>query len=76
MNWNNITENAEVKKLLKEKMELESKIRAIEPNALIMHELELLSIPSVVDCKHENEAMFQGDGFVYAECADCGKDLY
>jgi hypothetical protein len=50
MNWNNITKNEEVKKLLKEKMELESKIRAIEPNALIMHELELLSIPSVVDC--------------------------
>lgn len=26
-------------------------------------------------CKHENEQMRQGDGFVYVVCGDCGKDL-
>ena len=26
-------------------------------------------------CKHENEKMHQGDGFVYVTCKDCGTDL-
>ena len=29
----------------------------------------------VSNCKHENEQMHQGDGFVYVTCKDCGTDL-
>ncbi len=34
-----------------------------------------LSIQRVSNCKHENEQMHQGDGFVYVTCKDCGTDL-
>lgn len=34
-----------------------------------------LTIPVVVDCKHDNEIMRQGDGFVYSTCGDCGDEL-
>lgn len=34
-----------------------------------------LPIDGVIDCKHENEEMHQGDGFVYVTCKDCGEDL-
>jgi|LakMenEpi03Aug12_release.lakeMendotaPanAssembly.Ray.scaffolds.fasta_scaffold1868839_2 hypothetical protein len=27
------------------------------------------------NCQHENEKMWQGDGFVYVTCKDCGIDL-
>ena len=26
-------------------------------------------------CTHENEAQYQGDGFVFTVCGDCGEDL-
>lgn len=48
MDWTKITDNTEVKKLLKQRTEIENKIKAIDENALIMYELELLSIPRVV----------------------------
>jgi len=38
--------------------------------------LKLLGIADVNNCKHENEIMRQGDGFVYGVCGDCGEDLY
>jgi hypothetical protein len=34
-----------------------------------------LSIHIVSNCKHENEQMHQGDGFVYVTRKDCGTDL-
>jgi hypothetical protein len=37
--------------------------------------LKLLGIADVVDCKHDNEIMRQGDGFVYSTCGDCGDEL-
>jgi hypothetical protein len=37
---------------------------------------QLLNLFIVSNCKHENEIMRQGDGFVYGVCDDCGKDLY
>ena len=39
------------------------------------HLTEQLRIHDVSNCKHENEQMHQGDGFVYATCDDCGTDL-
>lgn len=36
---------------------------------------QALTIPDVVDCKHENEIMRQGNGFVYSTCGDCGDEL-
>ena len=29
----------------------------------------------IINCKHENELMRQGDGFVYVVCEDCGINL-
>lgn len=46
--------------------EIMDKAKAMSQNESISH---------VVDCKHENEKMHQGDGFVYVTCADCGEDL-
>ena len=37
--------------------------------------VKLFAIPVVVDCKHNNEIMRQGDGFVYSTCGDCGDEL-
>lgn len=57
MDWTKVTDNAEVIKLLKQRTEIENKIRAIDKNVLIMYELELLSMPSVVEqslCDCEN----------------------
>jgi hypothetical protein len=41
----------------------------------IKDKLKLFFIPDVVDCKHDNEIMRQGDGFVYSTCGDCGDEL-
>ena len=37
--------------------------------------LKQLTLTDVVDCKHDNEIMRQGDGFVYSTCGDCGDEL-
>ena len=26
-------------------------------------------------CKHENETLHQGNGFIYKTCTDCGEDI-
>jgi hypothetical protein len=75
IDYSKITDNPKVVELLKQRTEIENKIKAIDETALIMHELELLSLPDVVDCKHDNEIMRQGDGFVYSTCGDCGDEL-
>jgi hypothetical protein len=48
MDYSKITDNPEVIKLLKQRIELENKIKAIDENALIKHEIELLALPDVV----------------------------
>ena len=79
MDWTKITDNAEVIKLLKQRTDIENKIKAIDKNALIMHELELLSIPAVVG---RSEQLPCGDCENYAEwdngikwCSVCGTKL-
>ena len=42
IDWKNITENEEVIKLIKQREEIENKIRAIDKMALINYELEIL----------------------------------
>ena len=48
MDYSKITDNPKVIELLKQRIELENKIKAIDETALIKHELELLSLPDVV----------------------------
>ena len=48
IDYSKITDNPRVIELLKQRTEIENKIKAIDENALIMHELELLSLPDVV----------------------------
>ena len=45
MDYKEITENAEVIELLKQRKEIEDKIRKIDETALINYELKLLNIP-------------------------------
>jgi len=47
MNYKEITENAEVIKLLRLRKEIEDKIMSIDNTALINYELKLLNIPVV-----------------------------
>ena len=49
IDYSKITDNPKVVELLKQRTEIENKIKAIDETALIMHELELLSLPDVVD---------------------------
>ena len=48
MDYSNITDNPKVIELLKQRIKIENKIKAIDKTALIKHELELLSLPDVV----------------------------
>lgn len=43
--YSKITDNPEVIELLKQRIDLENKIKAIDETALIKHEIELLSLP-------------------------------
>ena len=47
IDYSKITNNSEVVKLLKQRLKLEAKIKALDPMALINHESELLSLPDV-----------------------------
>ena len=47
IDYSKITDNPKVIELLKQRIEIENKIKAIDETALIMHELELLSLPDV-----------------------------
>ena len=49
MDWTKITNNQRVISLLKQRQKIEKEIKAIDENALIMYELEVLSIPDVVN---------------------------
>jgi len=45
IDYSKITDNPKVIELLKQRTEIENKIKAIDETALIKHELELLSLP-------------------------------
>ena len=51
IDYSKITDNPRVIELLKQRTEIENKIKAIDETALIMHELELLSLPDVINAK-------------------------
>ena len=75
MNWTKITDNSEVKALLKERKDIENKIKAIDENALIMYELEVLNIPvdscwvRCSDCKYlKHEVRLGNPGGDIVEC--------
>ena len=51
IDYSKITDNPKVIELLKQRIELENKIKAIDETALIKHEIELLSLPDVVSSK-------------------------
>lgn len=53
IDYSKITNNSEVVKLLKQRLKLEAKIKALDPMALINHEIELLSLPDVGKIKPE-----------------------
>ena len=44
IDWKKVTNNKEVIKLIKQRNKIEEKIRAIDENALIKYELEILQI--------------------------------
>tara|TARA_B100000767_G_C19577151_1_gene455737 strand:+ start:397 stop:648 length:252 start_codon:yes stop_codon:yes gene_type:complete len=48
IDYSKITDNPKVIELLKQRIELENKIKAIDETALIKHEIELLSLPVVI----------------------------
>jgi hypothetical protein len=48
IDYSKITDNPKVIELLKQRIQIENKIKAIDKTALIKHELELLSLPDVV----------------------------
>ena len=52
---------------------LKGQIRELQTE--LTEQEQALTIPVVVDCKHDNEIMRQGDGFVYSTCGDCGDEL-
>lgn len=55
MDWDNITDNEEVKGLLIERIEIENKIRDIDENALIKYELKVLNIRDFIEIKLTRE---------------------
>jgi hypothetical protein len=62
IDYSKITDNPRVIELLKQRTEIENKIKAIDETALIKHELELLSLPdvgsSLPDLRECNQASF------------------
>ena len=79
IDYSKITDNPEVIELLKQRIELENKIKAIDGTALIKHELELLSLPVVVvpkgtlcdDWIHQERVKSNDDKY----CPLCGEKL-
>jgi hypothetical protein len=74
IDYSKITDNPKVVELLKQRTEIENKIKAIDETALIMHELELLSLPDVVVpkgtlCDHKWKKHNEDDIIKY--CSKC-----
>ena len=62
IDYSKITDNPKVIELLKQRIEIENKIKAIDETELIKHELELLSLPNVVStcCEPVGEGFYLG----------------
>jgi hypothetical protein len=76
IDYSKITDNPKVIELLKQRIEIENKIKAIDETALIKHELELLSLPYFVVpkgtlCCNEGDEIMTEDGSVI--CKVCKK---
>jgi hypothetical protein len=71
IDYSKITDDPRVVKLLKLRIEIEDKIKAIDETALIKHELELLSLPDVVSmskcCNADCEEPTASPDGVYCE---------
>jgi len=65
IDYSKITDNPKVIELLKQRIELENKIKAIDKTALIKHEIELLSLPDVSESTSPNapEKIYLNIGF-------------
>jgi hypothetical protein len=74
IDYSKITDNPKVIELLKQRIEIENKIKAIDKTELIKHELELLSLPDVVvpkgtfNCGQERAF---GEERCKVQCKDC-----
>tara|TARA_R110000803_G_scaffold210269_1_gene281643 strand:+ start:370 stop:633 length:264 start_codon:yes stop_codon:yes gene_type:complete len=64
IDYSKITDNPKVIELLKQRTEIENKIKAIDETALIMHELELLSLPDVVGQSQQRELLIAIINFI------------
>ena len=72
IDYSKITDNPKVIELLKQKIEIENKIKAIDKTALIKHELELLCLPDVVSTYHCESYDFKRQGRRCAkQCDSC-----
>jgi hypothetical protein len=72
IDYSKITDNPKVIELLKQRIEIENKIKAIDETALIKHELELLSLPDVVSMLNCDGCIWKGGDDTL--CGDCGDD--
>ena len=63
LNWQNITDNETVKKLLLERMQIEQKIKELDEKALINYEIEALKLIEQIMLQ-KLESQFTGKGEV------------
>ena len=75
IDYSKITDNPKVIELLKQRIQIENKIKAIDETALIKHELELLSLPDVVVPKGTfycvNKEVGYKDSICLDQCITC-----
>jgi hypothetical protein len=74
IDYSKITDNPEVVELLKQRIEIENKIKAIDETALIMHEIALLSLTdvsnSVICCPQCGNERLESTGDGWYICCD------
>tara|TARA_R110000851_G_scaffold322550_2_gene488669 strand:+ start:747 stop:983 length:237 start_codon:yes stop_codon:yes gene_type:complete len=75
IDYSKITDNPKVIELLKQRIEIENKIKAIDETALIKHELELLSLLVVVSTCCDNPTPQTGITSKHRFCSSCNKTL-
>ena len=67
IDYSKITDNPKVIELLKQRIELENKIKAIDEMALINHEIELLNLFSV---NYYGETLYNTNGVIPSKFED------
>ena len=67
IDYSKITDNPKVIELLKQRIELENKIKAIDETALINHEIELLNLFSV---NYYGETLYNTNGVIPSKFED------